>query len=166
MTLTNLVPGVLYHFLVSSTDASSNTASGSDTTFTTTGGINVTPPVISNVQAVVTDTTATISWTTDEPATSVVNYGLSAGYGSSESDPALVTSHSITLANLTPGVQYHFLVSSADASSNSAVDTDRTFTTNAGSSSPSGIVSDAFNDTSLNTSVWNWSTRWATATTP
>ncbi len=116
----------------------------------------MTSPVISNVQAVVTDTTATISWTTDEPATSVVNYGLSAGYGSSESDPALVTSHSVTLANLTPGVQYHFLVSSADASSNNAVDTDRTFTTNAGSSSPSGIVSDAFNDTSLNTSVWNW----------
>ena len=40
------------------------------------GGGDVTPPVISNVQAVVTDTTATITWTTDEPATSVVDYGL------------------------------------------------------------------------------------------
>ena len=156
VTLTNLVPATDYHFLVSSTDASTNTANGVDTTFTTTSGGDTSPPVISNVQAVVTDTTATISWTTDEPATSVVNYGLSAGYGSSESDPGLTTSHSITLTNLTPGVTYHFLVSSIDSSGNNADDTDRTLTTNAGSSSPSGIVSDAFNGASLNTSVWNW----------
>ena len=156
VTLTNLVPGTDYHFLVSSTDASTNTANGVDTTFTTTSGGDTSPPVISNVQAVVTDTTATISWNTDEPATSVVNYGLSAGYGSSETDAGLTTSHSITLTNLTPGITYHFLVSSIDSSGNNADDTDRTFTTNTGSSSPSGIVSDAFNGASLNTSVWNW----------
>ena len=83
-------------------------------------GGDTTAPVISNVQATVTDTTATITWTTDEPASSTVNYGLDTGYGTNIGSADLVTSHSVTLTNLAPATDYHFLVSSADASNNSA----------------------------------------------
>ena len=113
-------------------------------------------PVISNVQTTVTDTTATITWDTDEAATSVVNYGISAGYGSNQSSASLVTSHSITLTNLVPGTLYHFQVGSTDASDNTASSIDRTLTTNADNSSPSGILSDGFDDPVLNTGLWNW----------
>ena len=130
VTLTNLAPGTDYHFLVSSTNVSYNTASGTDTTFTTDPPApDTTAPVISNVQAVVTDTTATISWTTDEPASSVVDYGTDSNYGSNTGSATLVTRHSVTLTNLVPGVLYHFLVSSTDASSNTASGSDTTFTT-------------------------------------
>ncbi len=120
------------------------------------GGGDVTLPVISNVQAAVTDTTATITWNTDEAATSIVNYGFSAGYGSNQSSASLVTSHNVTLTNLSPGTLYHFQVGSTDASNNSASGIDRVLTTNADITSPSGILSDGFDDTVLNTGLWNW----------
>ena len=120
------------------------------------GGGDTTPPVISNVQATVTDTTATITWDTDEAATSAVNYGLSADYGSNQNSASLVTSHSITLTNLVPATLYHFQVGSTDASNNTASGIDRALTTNGDNTSPSGILSDGFDDTVLNTGLWNW----------
>jgi len=68
------------------------------------------PTVIS-----VTDTTANIQWTTDEAGTSVVDYGLTSTYGSTELLGGYTTNHSITLNSLTPGATYHFSVSSVDA---------------------------------------------------
>ncbi len=46
------------------------------------------PPVISNIVATPAATTATITWETDEPATSSVAYGLTSSYGNSASDLA------------------------------------------------------------------------------
>lgn len=94
------------------------------------GAADTTPPTISNVQVMdITDTSATITWTTDEPADSLVEYGTTTSYGSSEYDPTLTTSHSITLTGLSPGTTYHFRVSSTDAAGNTAVSQDYTFTT-------------------------------------
>ena len=56
--LTNLLPATSYHFEVSSADASANISSSSDQTFTTDSTADITPPVINNIQATVTDTTA------------------------------------------------------------------------------------------------------------
>jgi len=88
------------------------------------------PPVISAINVDTLSNSATINWTTDEPATSVVNYGLDNSYGTSVSDSTLVTSHTIHLFNLSPLTTYHFQLTSVDDFSNSASSSDLTFKTN------------------------------------
>lgn len=88
------------------------------------------PPVITNVQASsITGNSATITWTTDEPSNSVVDYGLTTGYGSTSSNASNVTSHSINLSGLAANTLYHYRVSSTDPSNNTTVDVDHSFQT-------------------------------------
>jgi hypothetical protein len=72
---------------------------------------------------------ATITWTTDEPSTSLVSYGRTATLGSEGSASALVSSHSVELTGLTPGTTYSYRVESADAGGNLAQSAIATFTT-------------------------------------
>lgn len=90
---------------------------------------DVDPPIISNVQSSPSFTSTTISWTTDEPANSVVNYGTDLSYSSTKSDSNLTTSHTIILTGLTEGTLYHYHVNSTDAAGNNAGSADYTFTT-------------------------------------
>jgi peptidoglycan hydrolase-like protein with peptidoglycan-binding domain len=88
------------------------------------------PPVITSIAASSTATSsATITWTTDEPASSLVNYGTTSSYGNASSSVALATSHSITISGLTAGTPYDFEVQSVDAESNTATSSNQTFTT-------------------------------------
>jgi len=89
------------------------------------------PPVISSVKATnITETGATISWTTDVEATSQVEYGATTSYVSQTTeDITLVTSHSVSLSGLTKGTLYHFRVKSKDVAGNPAVSEDSTFST-------------------------------------
>lgn len=89
------------------------------------------PPVISNVAiSSLSNDSATVSWTTDEPATTQVNYGLDSNYGSSTPlDSNLATDHSATIAGLVAGTGYHFQVRSVDSSDNIALSADNTFLT-------------------------------------
>ena len=147
VTLTGLDPDTVYHFGVSSTDGSGNTAVEPDATFTTSSvaGPDVTAPVVSGVGVSVAESSAVVSWVTDEPADSVVSFGETAGYElGSESSSGLVTSHSVTLTGLDPDTVYHFGVSSTDGSGNVAVEPDATFTTNPLPAGGSGFVSDDF----------------------
>jgi hypothetical protein len=97
-----------------------------------TGVTDFTPPVISNVQATnVTATGALITWTTDENSNSVVEYGLTTGYGSTASNSTNVTSHSITLNNLAANTLYHYRVKSTDPFDNATTSVDYTFQTTA-----------------------------------
>lgn len=71
-----------------------------------------------------------INWTTDEPATSQVEYGLTTSYGNlTPLDPTLVTSHSVTKTGLARRTTYHYRVRSKDAAGNEAISTDRTVKT-------------------------------------
>ena len=82
-----------------------------------------TPPVISGVSAApgLDGVSATVTWTTDEPADSRVDYGTSSGsLTSSATDAAFVSSHTLALSGLAPGTTYHYRVTSADVSANSA----------------------------------------------
>src|SRR6266498_107425 len=93
--------------------------------------LDSTAPVITGVSSsAVTHNSATISWTTNEPADSQVEYGTTTAYGQSTAlDPALVTAHSQGLSGLTPGMPYHYRVKSRDATGNLAISDDFTFTT-------------------------------------
>ncbi len=94
------------------------------------GTPDVTAPIISNIAvSAITSSAATISWTTDELATSVVNYGSTASYGSNINNSSLTTNHVLNLPNLSANTGYHFQVVSLDASDNTASSADNTFLT-------------------------------------
>jgi endonuclease I len=76
----------------------------------------------------------TVTWTTDEPSDSRVEYGATASYGSTVSNAAFVTSHSVTVTGLSAGTPYHFRAGSVDACGNGpAWSSDGTVTTAAAS---------------------------------
>ena len=87
------------------------------------------PPAISSVATSVTANTATITWTTDKPATSTVSYGPTPAYGSTTSSATLTSSHILTLTGLAPQTWYHFHAGSADLSGNTATSADLAFQT-------------------------------------
>jgi uncharacterized lipoprotein YddW (UPF0748 family) len=112
------------------------------------------PPLIANVStSQITDTSARVSWTTDEPANTVVNYGPTISYGSSVTNAAMVTVHSIVISNLSSDTTYHFRVRSRDAQGNLATSGDFVFVTN-----PSGAVSDIVLDNPQATVNGSWQT--------
>ena len=93
--------------------------------------VDTTPPVISNVSATeITRHEATITWNTDEVASSLVEYGLTPSYGSNTHlDTSLVANHSRHLVELYLDTLYHFQVRSTDAAGNEAVSQDYVFRT-------------------------------------
>ncbi|MBI4313670.1 MAG: fibronectin type III domain-containing protein, partial [Candidatus Omnitrophica bacterium] len=93
--------------------------------------VDAAPPVISDVAGTSATTTgAVLTWTTDETATSQVEYGLTTAYGSSTSlDSALITNHRVTLSGLAAGTTYHYRVHSKDAAGNLATSGDFTVRT-------------------------------------
>jgi uncharacterized repeat protein (TIGR02543 family) len=129
-------------------------ASFGDVTITPGPFEDVIQPIISDIQVTSGETWATITWTTNEPATSTVSYGLSPAYeNGSVTDSALVTEHTITLTDLFQGTIYHYRITSADESGNVANSADLTFRTTGVASS---IVSDDFNTCGLNTGLWEF----------
>jgi hypothetical protein len=131
--LSGLTAGREYHYSVISKDSSSNERISADYTFTTLGETpsDTTPPVITDVGvANIVMTEATITWDTDEPATSRVQYGATVSYGNSTvEDSNLVTGHSVNLTDLIPGIGYHYRVISKDSSNNEKISIDYKFTT-------------------------------------
>lgn len=79
-------------------------------------------PVVSEIQVPeITVNGVTISWRTNEPSTSRVEYGLSTEYGSSLISSAQpITEHNITLTGLIPGSQYYFRIIATDAAGNTS----------------------------------------------
>ena len=132
--LSGLTASTLYHYRVKSSDAAGNLATSEDNTFTTAGPADTTPPTISDVSSInITATDATITWITNEDADTQVEYGKTAGYGSSTSlNSSKVKSHAQTLSGLTAGTLYHYRVKSKDAVGNLSVSGDYTLITDAG----------------------------------
>lgn len=90
-------------------------------------------PVIENVQAASdTDTGASVTWDTDEEATSFVEYGLTEDYGSTYGHWGTSTSHSVELINLEPETTYQFRVLSSDDWGNVAYSENFSFVTGQG----------------------------------
>jgi PKD repeat protein len=86
-------------------------------------------PVISELDARPGPGRVTITWATNVPADSQVQYGPTTSYGSTTPlDRTLVTSHSVTITGLARKAEYRFQVSSRDVvgSLSSAIGTFRT----------------------------------------
>ena len=71
-------------------------------------------PTVSTVKAAVgsDNKQAVVSWTTNEASLSWVVYGLTTSYGLESKTTSYLTSHSLTLTNLSPGTTYHYQVKS------------------------------------------------------
>src|SRR5258705_2291016 len=93
--------------------------------------------IISGISAnAITEGSAVITWTTNIPGNSKVNFGTTTSYGSFtlvDSTPG--TSHSMILYSLAPGTLYHFQVVSGSGGGNPTTSADNTFTTAALTSS-------------------------------
>jgi glucose/arabinose dehydrogenase/chitodextrinase len=134
------------------------------TTVTDTIVRDTTAPTISGRTATsITGSSAQITWSTNEPATSRVEYGLTNSYGSlTPLDATLVTAHSVALVGLAPNTTYNYRVISTDAAGNQAVSANTTFKTAAASdtippSIPTGLTATAVSTTQINLS-WSAST--------
>ncbi len=127
--LTNLLSSQLYHFRVRSRNGASLEGMSGDYAFTT--GVDTTAPVISDLQiAGVTSSSATITWTTDDPSTSQAQYGMTAAYGQSTTeDTNLATAHVVTITGLAPSTVYHYKIKSTNNASLSTYSDDGTFMT-------------------------------------
>ena len=98
-------------------------------------GADTTDPAVSAISSGTPgNTSATITWTTDEPSYTQVEYGLSSSYSASSTlDATMVTSHSVSLTGLSAGTEYHYRVISGDYSENEAQSSDQSFTTSGSS---------------------------------
>jgi hypothetical protein len=123
ITLSGLRASTVYHITVSSSDAVSNGPTlGGPVDATTNAVPDTTAPVIAGVQVTdITTNSAVITWTTNEAATSRVDYSDAAGAAPNlRADVALVTQHRIALTGLTDNTTYSFVVRSTDVSQNLA----------------------------------------------
>ena len=133
-TVTDLPNGETYYFVVTaynndvvlmessaSNEVSSDAPPPADTT----------APLISNIQATsITDTSAVVTWTTDEVSDSEVQYGTAPGtYPSNVNSTSMVTSHTINLNGLSQNTTYYYRVRSEDASTNARTSSEMTFVT-------------------------------------
>ncbi len=96
-------------------------------------GPDTTAPSISSLSHSVNNTTGTITWTTDEAASSQIEYNTiptSYPFQTSESDTSpRVTSHSVTIGRLESCTTYYYRVKSKDSSANTATSSPSLFTT-------------------------------------
>lgn len=87
-------------------------------------------PVISNILvSEVLDSSVIISWTTDENADSLIQYGVTDSLGSEKSAATLTTSHSMTLTGLSSNTTYYYNILSSDADSNQSESGENSFVT-------------------------------------
>ncbi|NKE72133.1 fibronectin type III domain-containing protein [Candidatus Manganitrophus noduliformans] len=159
--VTGLLPATLYHYRVRSRDGAGNLATSGDRTFTTAAPPDTTAPTLSNIAASnIASTSAVITWSTNETATSQVEYGTTTSYGSSSALGATpVTSHSRTLSGLSPATTYNYRVISQDGAGNISVSGNRTFTTSATPDTTAPVLSGIAAGNVASTSVViSWST--------
>jgi len=95
---------------------------------------DTTPPIISNLTATSTSsTTVSVTWNTNETATSKVWYStttpLVLDTASMVSSASLITSHDVSLTNLPASTTHYFIAVSSDASENTATSSESSFAT-------------------------------------
>ncbi len=129
------VPDTGYSFInwsdASTANPRTDTAVTSDIAVTANFA-DITNPTITNISSSASQHAATITWNTEQAASSLVEYGLADTYGqtTTEADRSLrVVNHSVSIGSLETCKTYHFGVTSKDASNNQTTSSDKMFTT-------------------------------------
>lgn len=139
MTVSGLLPQRQYQLVVKGRDKAGNEAVSDTYTFTT--ATDTRPPQVMNLKVIggtippvgfaagEIKAQLIITWDTDEPATSQVEYAEGAGTNysqKSQEDGNLTTNHTIIISGLTPSKVYHFRAVSRDAAGNEVRSVDMT----------------------------------------
>jgi hypothetical protein len=120
-------------------DAVAEDTSGNYATSSESVTVENTPVSISSISSGTPGTaSATITWTTNQTASSTIAYGIATSYGSASSSASYLSSHSIILSGLSSGTTYHYQVQSTNVAGDYATSSDQTFTTASVSTPPSG----------------------------
>jgi peroxiredoxin len=131
VNITDLIPGTNYHYTALSLDDKQNEAKW-EGDLVTLRATPEAPLLVSTIMATNTNqSSSTITWQSNEPASSQVEYGTTESYGNATTvDNKLVTSHWVTVTGLSPATTYHYRVRSKDALGNEIIsEGGRTFTT-------------------------------------
>jgi len=138
--VTGLAADTTYNLGISSKDASGNGPSTFQAdSFTTLATPDVTAPLFIGRPLVedIGDSSATISWLTDESASSLVRLGTQANnLNQTETSIGFFRQHELTLTNLTAETTYYFVSESKDLSGNTTSSVVYSFTTLAVSQPP------------------------------
>jgi len=138
--VTGLTADTTYNLGISSKDASGNGPSTLQAdSFTTLATSDVTAPLFIGRPLVedVGDSSVTISWLTDESASSLVRLGTQANnLSQTETSIGFFRQHELTLTNLTAETTYYFVSESKDLSGNTTSSVVYSFTTLAESQPP------------------------------
>jgi peroxiredoxin len=129
-TLTDIKPNTKYQLTIISRDKHESEARLALELITQPKHYEV-PLAISEIK--ISDTSAssvTVSWKTDRPATSQIEYGENDTYSLvTPPDNELTTNHSMSLFDLKPGTIYHLRVKSEDGGGNAAMSESQTHIT-------------------------------------
>jgi hypothetical protein len=96
-----------------------------DSLIVTNGTVNISEVKVNALTA----TSVSVTWTTDHPADSRIDYGETDTYGNEATNGTLTTSHSIILTGLSQGATYHYKVSSKTGLGATSSTPDATFAT-------------------------------------
>ncbi len=116
--ITGLSASTTYHYRVKSIDDAENVALGSDQIFTTSAALQAQVQALTlNISVIettsITTSGATITWQTDLPSDSQIEYGDSENLGTLTTlDTTMTTNHSVTLTGLSQNTNYIFKVKS------------------------------------------------------
>ena len=88
-------------------------------------------PVINNINVTdITESSAKINWTTDQPTQGVIEYGTTTSYGAAISDILEGTTHTVTISNLAPSTTYHFQLFAISSNGTTTYSSDSSLKTN------------------------------------
>jgi hypothetical protein len=126
LSLTGLLSSTSYHYKVTSQPGTGAPLTSADLVFTTAvAPLTVTNTTASNIMP----NSATVSWTTNIPSSSRVDYGVTTAYGASLVNATLVTAHGLGMTGLIPATTYHYKVTSQGTTGNPLSSGDFTLTT-------------------------------------
>ncbi|MEJ5297650.1 MAG: fibronectin type III domain-containing protein [Armatimonadota bacterium] len=148
--LHGLEPGTTYHFRIRAGAVEDGDSFSADHTFTTQTGAAV--RIVSGPSvSLVTEDSALITWATDVPATSIVQYSLDFRYDLTAGNAEPKTAHSVKLTGLQPDTIYQFRVRSTAAGYADGVKEGRGFRTERRAGD---LVNGGFEDGSAGWTFW------------
>lgn len=93
--------------------------------------VDTTVPLVTALSIVVSRTSVTVNWTTNEPTTSMVYWGTGTTTGNATSENmSLVTSHTVVVSPLAPNTIYTVMAAGKDQAGNAYTSTKKQFRTN------------------------------------
>ncbi|HEY5974087.1 MAG TPA: CARDB domain-containing protein, partial [Geobacteraceae bacterium] len=115
---------------ISATYLDANDGSGQSASVTAHAGVDNTAPVISGFAASdITETTARLSWTTDEPTSATIDYGETTDTRETVVKQTLAVDHQVRLSGLREATTYYAHLHGRDEANNETTSGDLTITT-------------------------------------